>query len=146
MPIAEEEPVDVGLLDAGELGEALVRTRSAGWGEQAAVGLICDTWWWLRRGEFCQAVEAVDLGDGAVAAWVDWGRVDPDVAASASEYRVLHLARSLAGTASPEALSALLSGFDDDTLTYVLRALFVAVRGRSAAITSLCECGRRSAW
>ena len=103
------------------------------WSEQAAVDLLVSNGNWMGRWELRRAVEVMELGNGELLGWVDWQEVDMSAPASSGELRILELARSLGGVASPRPLSDLLVGLDDRNLARVLHAFRIASRGRNGA-------------
>lgn len=103
------------------------------WSEQAAVDLLVSNGNWMGRWELRRAVEVVELGDGELLGWVDWQEIDMAAPASSGELRILELACSLGGVASPRPLSNLLVGLDDRNLARVLHAFRIASRGRNEA-------------
>lgn len=112
---------------------AALNTGADDWSEQAAVDLLVSNGNWMGRWELRRAIEVVELGDGELLGWVDWQEIDMMAPASSGELRILELARSLGGVASPRPLSDLLVGLDDRNLARVQHAFRVAARGRSEA-------------
>lgn len=112
---------------------AALNAGAGDWSEQAAVDLLVSYGNWIGRWELRRAVEVVERHDGELHAWVDWLEVDTSAPASSGELRILELARSLGGVASPRPLSDLLVGLDDRNLATVLHAFRIASRGRNEA-------------
>lgn len=103
------------------------------WSEQAAVDLLVSNGNWMGRWELRRAVEVVQCDDGQLHGWVDWQEIDTSAPASSGELRILELARSLGGVASPRPLSDLLVGLDDRNIARVLHAFRIASWGRNEA-------------
>lgn len=129
--------LDVGTLSDDELAAAMVAgVRGWSWHEQAAVRLIMSQRSWLYRWGFRQVVEVDYDTDGQLCAWVDWSKIETTAPASSGEIRILEIAGSLAGIASPRPLSDLLSNLDDNNLARVLAVIEVAARGTQSASVS----------
>ena len=109
---------------------AALNAGAGDWSQQAAVELLVSNGSWMARWELRRAVEIVEHNDGELHGWVDWQEVDMSAPASSGELRILELARSLGGVASPRPLSDLLVGLDDRNLARVLHAFRIASRGR----------------
>jgi hypothetical protein len=129
--MTDHDPIDVDRLSDDQLAAALqAAIVGSDWPEQAAVHLLVENRGWLSRFELRQAIEAAVL-DGELCAWVAWPYVDLDAPASSGEFRILTIARSMAGVASERSLGDLLTSLDETNTARVLRAVSIACRGRA---------------
>jgi len=124
------------MLAQRDLERALVRAAEGYYSSEAAVRLLIDHGFWLRRKDFVRAaVDAWADDDKIVGAAIAWDRVPGlQLPASGSEIRILDIATSIAGANGVDLREAL-SGLDATNVRLVLRSIALAAGHRDLAVT-----------